>query len=239
MKTTTLNGKKVVLYDSIDEMPIANFQKYNKYLLIDAGIGSTVDDVDGHIVKIAKFIKSGDQKKAMQELQNLRQNLYMISENISPKFMSFASLVKSVDGREVDNLGNFSWFDVYDPQRIVQVTQALPQFVFSGALVFWYDLSTIYSDNSVLYTEEIKDEIVQVLTTPGIISVTGRLTINNIFERFENIYSGFSIEKIYNNYDYSGEGISSIDKQFFMYPYAGLRVEFTLTTRELCQRYVL
>lgn len=138
-----------------------------------------------------------------------------------------------------DNLGNFSWFDVYDPQRIVQVTQALPQFVFSGALVFWYDLSTIYSDNSVLYTEEIKDEIVQVLTTPGIISVTGRLTINNIFERFENIYSGFSIEKIYNNYDYSGEGISSIDKQFFMYPYAGLRVEFTLTTRELCQRYVL
>lgn len=138
-----------------------------------------------------------------------------------------------------DNLGNFSWFDVYDPQRIVQVTQALPQFVFSGALVFWYDLSTIYSDNSVLYTEEIKDEIVQVLTTPGIISVTGRLTINNIFERFENIYSGFSIEKIYNNYDYSGDGISSIDKQFFMYPYAGLRVEFTLTTRELCQRYVL
>ena len=138
-----------------------------------------------------------------------------------------------------DNLGNFSWFDVYDPQRIVQVTQALPQFVFSGALVFWYDLSTIYSDNSVLYTEEIKDEIVQVLTTPGIISVTGRLTINNIFERFENIYSGFSIEKIYNNDDYSGEGISSIDKQFFMYPYAGLRVEFTLTTRELCQRYVL
>lgn len=138
-----------------------------------------------------------------------------------------------------DNFGNFSWFDVYDPQRIVQVTQALPQFVFSGALVFWYDLSTIYSDNSVLYTEEIKDEIVQVLTTPGIISVTGRLTINNIFERFENIYSGFSIEKIYNNYDYSGEGISSIDKQFFMYPYAGLRVEFTLTTRELCQRYVL
>ena len=108
MKTTILNGKKVVLYDSIDEMPIANFQKYNKYLLIDAGIGSTVDDVDGHIVKIAKFIKSGDQKKSMQELQNLRQNLYMINESISPKFMSFASLVKSVDGREVTDLSDES-----------------------------------------------------------------------------------------------------------------------------------
>ena len=48
--------------------------------------------------------------------------------------------------------------------------------------------------------------------------------------------------KIYtkvNNYTYKGEGIQDIDKQFFMYPYAGIRIEFTLTTRELCQRYIL
>ena len=84
----------------------------------------------------------------------------------------------------------------------------------------------------------MKDEIIRLLTTPGIINTTGRLTINKIYERFENIYKGYSIEKIYNNYVYKGEGIQDIDKQFFMYPYAGLRIEFSLTTRELCQRFI-
>ena len=138
-----------------------------------------------------------------------------------------------------DNFGNFSWFDIYDPQKITQVVQSLPQYTFSGAVVFWYDLSSIYEDETVLHTEEIKDEIIQVLTTPGVITTTGKLVINNIYERFENIYKGYSIEKIYNNYDYSGQNIQDIDKQFFMYPYAGIRIEFTLTTRELCQRYIL
>ena len=138
-----------------------------------------------------------------------------------------------------DNFGNFSWFDIYDPQKITEVVQSLPQYTFSGAIIFWYDLSSIYEDETVMYTEEVKDEIMRVLTTPGLITTTGKLVINDIYECFENIYKGYSIEKIYNNYTYKGEGIQDIDKQFIMYPYAGIRIEFTLTTRELCQRYIL
>lgn len=138
-----------------------------------------------------------------------------------------------------DNFGNFSWFDIYDPQKITEVVQSLPQYTFSGAIIFWYDLSSIYEDETVMHTEEVKDEIMRVLTTPGLITTTGKLVINDIYERFENIYKGYSIEKIYNNNTYKGEGIQDIDKQFFMYPYAGIRIEFTLTTRELCQRYIL
>lgn len=138
-----------------------------------------------------------------------------------------------------DNFGNFSWFDIYDPQKITEVVQSLPQYTFNGAIIFWYDLSSIYEDETVMHTEEVKDEIMRVLTTPGLITTTGKLVINDIYERFENIYKGYSIEKIYNNYTYKGEGIQDIDKQFFMYPYAGIRIEFTLTTRELCRRYIL
>ena len=138
-----------------------------------------------------------------------------------------------------DNFGNFCWFDIYDPQRITQVVQSLPQYTFSGAIVFWYNLDTIFSSAETLNTEEVKDEIIRLLTTPGIIKTTGKLEINSIYEPIENIYNGYSIEKIYNNYTYQGEDIQNIDKQFFMYPFAGIRIEFTLTTRELCQRYVL
>lgn len=137
-----------------------------------------------------------------------------------------------------DNYGNFSWFDIYDAQEITQVVQSTPQFTFSGAIIFWFNLNTIFADSDAMYTEEVKDEIVRVLTTPGLIKQTGRLTINKIYERFENLYSGYSLEKIYNSYVYSGQNIQAMDKLFFMHPYSGLRFEFNLTTRELCQRYI-
>lgn len=106
MKNLLINKKIVQVYDSIDEMPIVNFQKYNKYLLIDSGIGSDADDIDAHIVKIAKYIKSNNNKKALQELQNMRQNIYMINSEISPKYLAFAALIHSVDGKEVNDLSD-------------------------------------------------------------------------------------------------------------------------------------
>lgn len=106
MKTLIYKGKTIKIYDSIDEMPIVNFQKYNKYLLIDSGIGSDVDDIDAHIVKIAKAIKEGNNGKAIQELQNMRQNINMINSTISPKYMAFAALIYSIDGEELTDLSD-------------------------------------------------------------------------------------------------------------------------------------
>ncbi len=106
MKSLIINKKIVRVYDSIDEMPIVNFQKYNKYLLIDSGIGSDADDIDAHIVKIAKYIKSNNNRKALQELQNMRQNMYMVNSEISPKYLAFAALIHSVDGKEVNDLSD-------------------------------------------------------------------------------------------------------------------------------------
>lgn len=137
-----------------------------------------------------------------------------------------------------DNFGNFSWFDIYDPQQVITVSQGLPQLTFSGALVFWYNLDSIYLDSEHNYSEELKDEVLRALTTPGIIKSQGRLEILRLYERFENIYKGYSLEKIYNNYVYQGQSMQAMDKQFFMHPYGGLRVEFKLTTREVCQRYI-
>lgn len=106
MKRIQINNKVILVYDNTDDMPIVNFQKYNKYLLIDSGIGSDVDDIDSHIVKIAKYINAGDHKKALAELQNMRQNMYMVNCEISPKYMAFAALIHSVDGKEVTDLSD-------------------------------------------------------------------------------------------------------------------------------------
>ena len=106
MKNLIVNKKVVRVYDSIDEMPIVNFQKYNKYLLIDSGIGSDADDIDAHITRVAKFIKSNNAKKALQELQNMRQNMYMVNNEISPRYLAFAALIHSIDGKEINDLSD-------------------------------------------------------------------------------------------------------------------------------------
>lgn len=106
MKVVTIKGHTIKLYDSIDELPIVNFQKYNKCILIDSGLGSDIDSVDSHIVNIAKFINSDNKKQALLELQNMRQNLYMIVSNVSPKNLAFAALIHSIDGEEQKDLSD-------------------------------------------------------------------------------------------------------------------------------------
>ena len=105
MKTYSIHGKVIKVYDSIDEMPIINFQKYNKYILLDSGLGSDLNSIDSHIVNLARLINT-DQKKAIQELQNLRQTMFLIINELSPKYMAFASLIYSVDGKKIENLSD-------------------------------------------------------------------------------------------------------------------------------------
>lgn len=119
MKTIVINNKKLVMYDSIDELPIVNFQKYNKFLLIDAGVGSDVNDIDQHISKIAKYIKS-NKSLAMQELQNMRQNMYMISSSISPKYLAFAALIHSIDDNRVEDLSDENLKAILESLRTVK-----------------------------------------------------------------------------------------------------------------------
>ena len=103
MKTITIGGHEVKMYDDIEDLPLLNFQKFNKYALIDAGVGSDLSDVNEHLVKAAKLIPV-DPDKAARELQNLQNNINMILTETSPKMLSFAALVYSVDGELNDDL---------------------------------------------------------------------------------------------------------------------------------------
>lgn len=105
MKEIVANGHIIKLYDSIDEMPIVNFQKYNKFILIDSGLGSDIDSVDSHLVNLVKLIKT-DKVKASRELQNLRQTMHMIVSGISPKYLAFAALIYSIDGEVITDLSD-------------------------------------------------------------------------------------------------------------------------------------
>lgn len=105
MRKEKIGKYECEIYDSIDELPIERFHKYNKMMLVDSGIGSDLNDFNAHASKIAAYIHT-DKVKALQELENLRQSLYFISESISPKHLAFIPLIRKIDGKPLTDLSD-------------------------------------------------------------------------------------------------------------------------------------
>lgn len=107
MRTIQLGKHSLEIYDSIDALPVARFHKYNKMLLVDAGVGSDLADFDSHIERAIRFCRSKPELAAT-ELENLRQTVYFIQSELSPKHLAFCVLIKSVDGVECEDISDES-----------------------------------------------------------------------------------------------------------------------------------
>lgn len=99
MISKRLNGHDVVFYDSVEDLPVVQFHRYSKYILVEGGIGDNINDIDRHISRILQFIRT-DIKKATQEILNLRQCLYVVATEQDIHNKATLCLIKSVDGRD-------------------------------------------------------------------------------------------------------------------------------------------
>lgn len=113
-----------------------------------------------------------------------------------------------------EELGNFSFFLLKDPQEIVNRDRNLIKCPFS--LIIWYDTRKVSLPSDERNTEAIKGQILGVLNTMRFPNVT----INRIYEKPSNIFNEFS-------YDYT-------NNQFLMSPFAGLRIDGNIETRIPC-----
>ena len=117
-------------------------------------------------------------------------------------------------------IGNFSFFEIEDPQTI----DAGPwdrNIRAPFALIVWFDLTRVYDEADNRNTEYLKAQILRVLSGRAGWHLThGRIVLNRIYERAENIYRGYTL--------------SEIDNQFLMHPYYGMRFEGILEYEELC-----
>ena len=106
MVTVKIGKHTVEMYDTIEELPIVRFHKYQKLLLIDAGIGADINAFDQRIEKTRRFLMDGKTDKAQQELENLRQSVFLIQSEINPKHRAFAALVAKLDGVECGDVSD-------------------------------------------------------------------------------------------------------------------------------------
>lgn len=111
MVERTVNGHKLVFYDGVEDLPIVQFHRYSKFLLVESGIGDNINDIDKHITRILNFFN--DKKKMQQELMNLRQCLYVIATEQDLHNKATLCLVRSVDGKVWEDFSDSGLEELY------------------------------------------------------------------------------------------------------------------------------
>lgn len=120
-------------------------------------------------------------------------------------------------------IGNFSFFEVNDPETVEWQYRQQMDIVTPFSLIFWFDTRRVFNVGDNRNISHLKNEILSLLNgrTGLRFQNGGHLTINQIYERAENIYRGYSL--------------SEIDNQFLMHPFGGLRFDGTIKMLQPCE----
>ena len=106
MVTIQIGKHTVEYFDAIDALPIVRFHRYQKAMLIDAGIGGDIAAFDQRIERTKRFLMAGKNDKAQIELENMRQCVYFVQQGLAPKHLAFAALVYKIDGKVYDDISD-------------------------------------------------------------------------------------------------------------------------------------
>lgn len=124
-----------------------------------------------------------------------------------------------IDVSPSNDLGNYSFFVIDDPQYIDWQPRMPGDITVSYSLILWCNIDKITgAENRNI--EFVKSEILKALNK--IFLVSGRLTVSKIYDQAENVYKGFTLDEISN--------------QYLMHPYYGLRIVGEIKTNESCYR---
>lgn len=87
----------VELFDSIHNLPVLRFQRFNKYQMQSVEIGNTFEDYRQRTMKVVQFLQKDMKEEAIQELENRSLTVFNAFNTFTPSGKSFAVLVKRID----------------------------------------------------------------------------------------------------------------------------------------------
>jgi hypothetical protein len=111
------------MFESIDDLPVANFSALNKYMMIDGGIGSDFDDIDRiHLTTLYKV--ADNPEKLRKELQNFRQLIFNLCAGVNIRGLAFACLIHSVNGEQMTDLSDSTLKEIMQRLSDAGLTEA-------------------------------------------------------------------------------------------------------------------
>ena len=116
-----------------------------------------------------------------------------------------------------EHIGNFTFFDVYDPEKLNDSSGFNAVVNAKVGLVLWFDYRSVYSsDWQQRSIDNVKFDLVQALKSVRLRK--SRMKIIESFERVDNIYKGYTHNEI--------------NRNFLMRPYGGLKIDLELDYNE-------
>lgn len=109
-----------------------------------------------------------------------------------------------------DRLGCYSFFVLHEPQEVLNRVQTEVRIKSPFSLIVWVDMRRVEKTMRMpdeRNTEYIKEQVLSVIETAS--KRKGHISINRIYQRAENVFDGFTLDEVKN--------------QFLMSPYAGFR----------------
>jgi len=185
----------------IDDIPVlTNPQLIDKVLYdIQVGLKENLDWLSYAFGKAQRLVKIISGKKYFTP------NVYAGKESY-------------IEVSPTSDYGNFSFFFIDDPQEMIWNPRVQGKLSVNYSLIFWFNIDRIEGaeDRNL---EFVKSEILKTLNSK-IFLQNGRFDVSKIYELSENVYKGFTLDEI--------------DNQFLMHPFCGLRFTGNLTINESC-----
>ena len=183
------------------------------------------------------YLQPDSPKLFDRPIQDIQRSIAKKLLFIDHVFGRCERLAKESDGRKVytpnvyagrdeyilltpDNtdLGNYCFFVREDPEQMVEGFGNHGRMRCPFSLVVWLDMRTIEDeDERNVYDVELK--VLDAVASPGVLR-SGGLTVNRLYHRAENVFDGFTLDEV--------------DNQFLMSPFFGLRVQMELWVDEDC-----
>ena len=94
----TIGNNTVKIYDSVN-MPVSRYMLFNRYAVIDAAVGGSMESIEQRLVNILQYNDIEDTESVKQEAKNALSALSFISKGILPIHYCFCALVYEINGK--------------------------------------------------------------------------------------------------------------------------------------------
>lgn len=94
-----LGKHEIELYDSVHNLGVLRFQKFNKYLMQSIEVGNTFADFDRLTAKTIQFLEKEMYPEAIKQMENRRQSVFNAYNEFTPSGKALAILVKRINDR--------------------------------------------------------------------------------------------------------------------------------------------
>lgn len=103
MHKIQIGDHSLELYQTIGELPARRYSLFQKYTIIESGVGSDINAISAHFAKLFEFIAWDMKEDAEREARNMFYNFYTMLEQLYIPGLAFCCTLHRVDGKPLED----------------------------------------------------------------------------------------------------------------------------------------